>query len=81
MCSGCHLLPGPEVTSVAQLVDLSITFQMEMYAKKNPLKYPNLENYAIFASSEAAQIQDTSVTTISTQAISVPPRNMTNSRF
>lgn len=71
MCRGCHLLPGPEVTSVAQLMDLSIMFQMEMYVKKNPFKYQNLENHIFFASSEEAQIQDTGVLTISTQAVSV----------
>ena len=52
----CHLLPGPEVTSVAQPMDLSITFQIEMYVKKNPFKYQNLEDRVIFASSEEAQI-------------------------
>lgn len=79
MCRGCHLLT--KVTSVAQPMDLSIAFQLEMYVKKNPFKYQILENCAIFASSEEARIQATSALTISTQAISVSPRNMKSPRY
>lgn len=50
MGRGCHLLPGPEVSSVAQPLDWSMMFQKEIYVKKIPFKYQNLENLAIFAS-------------------------------